>query len=83
MLDESLTRINALKSTVALAINLAAAVFFAFSGQVVWTVALVMAIGALAGGTLGGRVAARIAPSTLRWTVVTIGAVVGLIYLVG
>lgn len=81
-LEDSLTRLNALKQAVAFSVNVAAAVFFLFSGQVVWTVALVMAIGALIGGTLGGRLAGRIKPSTLRWTVVVIGVVISIIYFI-
>jgi uncharacterized membrane protein YfcA len=81
VLNDSLTRLNALKQAVAFSTNVAAAVFFLFSGEVVWTAALVMAGGALIGGALGGRLAGRIQPSTLRWTVVTIGVVVALIYL--
>ena len=38
-----------------------------------------MAVGALIGGTLGGRLAGRIKPSTLRWTVVTIGVIISII----
>jgi len=41
-----------------------------------------MAVGALLGGALGGRLAGRIKPATLRWTVVAIGVVVSVIYLV-
>jgi uncharacterized membrane protein YfcA len=79
-LADSLTRLNALKQTIAFSVNLAAAVFFLFSGQVVWSVALVMAVGALIGGSLGGRFAGRLRPSTLRWTVVVIGVVVAGVY---
>jgi uncharacterized membrane protein YfcA len=82
VLDDSLTRLNALKQTISFSANLAAAIYFAFSGTVVWTVALVMAGGALIGGNLGGRLAGRIKPSTLRWVVVCIGVVVSIIYLV-
>jgi uncharacterized membrane protein YfcA len=63
-------------------VNVAAAIFFLFSGQVVWAAALVMAVGALIGGILGGRLAGRIKPSTLRWTVVTIGVIISIIYFV-
>lgn len=81
-LEDTLTRLNALKQAVAFAVNVAAAIFFLFSGQVVWGVALVMAVGALLGGVLGGRLAGRIKPATLRWTVVIIGVLISIIYFV-
>ncbi len=81
-LEDTLTRLNALKQAVAFSTNVAAAIFFVFSGQVVWPVALVMAVGALIGGALGGKLAGKIKPSTLRWIVVTIGVIVAVIYLV-
>jgi uncharacterized membrane protein YfcA len=81
-LEDTLTRLNALKQAISLATNLTAAIFFLFSGQVVWSAALVMAVGALIGGTLGGKLAGRIKPSTLRWTVVIIGVIVSVIYFV-
>jgi len=81
-LEDTLTRLNALKQAVAFSVNLAAAIFFIFSGQVVWSVAVVMAIGALIGGMLGGKLAGRIKPSTLRWTVVVIGMIISIIYFV-
>jgi len=81
-LEDTLTRLNALKQTIAFSANLAAAIFFLFSGQVVWPAALVMAAGALLGGVLGGRLAGRVKPSMLRWMVVTIGVIVAAIYLV-
>jgi uncharacterized membrane protein YfcA len=81
-LEDSLTRLNALKQAVAFSVNVAAAIFFLFSGKVIWSAALVMAIGALIGGVLGGKLAGRIKPSTLRWTVVTIGVVISIIYFV-
>jgi hypothetical protein len=79
-LNDSLTRLNALKQAVSFIVNVAAAVFFLFSGRVEWTVAGVMAIGALLGGVLGGRLAGRIKPSALRWTVVVIGVVISIVY---
>jgi uncharacterized membrane protein YfcA len=82
VLDDTLTRLNALKQAVSFSVNIAAAIFFLFSGQVVWPAALVMAVGALAGGALGGRLAGRIKPAMLRWMVVVIGIVVAVIYLV-
>jgi uncharacterized membrane protein YfcA len=81
-LDDSLTRLNALKQAIAFSVNIAAALFFLFSGQVVWSAVLVMAVGALLGGALGGRLAGRIKPATLRWIVVVVGVVVAVVYLV-
>jgi uncharacterized membrane protein YfcA len=82
LLDDTLTRLNALKQNIAFSVNVTAALLFAFSGRVIWSVAVVMMVGALAGGSLGGRLAGRVKPATLRWIVVTIGFVVGLIYVV-
>jgi uncharacterized membrane protein YfcA len=80
MINDSLTRLNAIKQTVAFGANGAAAILFMFSGKVIWLIALVMAVGALAGGTLGGRLAGHIKPDTLRWTVVSIGITLSIIY---
>ncbi|OQX06815.1 MAG: permease [Thiothrix lacustris] len=80
ILDDSLTRLNALKQAVAFGVNIAAAGFFLFSGKVVWSLAFVMAIGALAGGILGGKLASNVNPNTLRWLVVSIGIVVAVVY---
>jgi uncharacterized membrane protein YfcA len=80
IISDTLTRLNAIKQSVAFGANGAAAIIFIFSGRVVWPIALVMAAGALIGGTLGGRLAGRIKPDTLRWTVVSIGIVLAIIY---
>jgi uncharacterized membrane protein YfcA len=80
--DDSLTRLNAIKQIISFSANLAAAIFFVFSGKVVWVAAFVMAIGALVGGVLGGRLAGRVKPATLRWMVVVIGVIVSIIYFV-
>jgi uncharacterized protein len=82
VLEDTLTRLNALKQFIAFATNTAAAVFFIFSGQVVWSAAAVMAVGALIGGTLGGKLAGRIEPSVLRYVVVAIGVIVSIVYFV-
>lgn len=81
VLNDNLTRLNALKQAIAFATNIAAAVVFIFSGKVLWPVALLMMVGALFGGWLGGRLAGRVKPATLRWLVVSVGAIVGLIML--
>jgi uncharacterized protein len=80
-LKDTLQRLNALKQCISLASNVAAAVFFLFSGMIVWPTAVVMAIGAFAGGAAGGRFAGRINVGLLRWTVVSIGLVIGIVFL--
>jgi uncharacterized membrane protein YfcA len=82
VLDDSLTRLNALKQAISFSVNTAAAIFFLFSGQVVWSAAAVMAVGALIGGALGGRLAGRIRPTVLRRIVVVVGVIVSIIYFV-
>jgi uncharacterized membrane protein YfcA len=79
-MSETLTQLNALKQAISFSVNVAAALVFVFSGSVVWSVALVMAVCALLGGNLGGRLASRVKPAVLRWIVVAIGVVVALIY---
>ncbi|WAC05818.1 MAG: sulfite exporter TauE/SafE family protein [Methanoregula sp.] len=81
-ISDNLTRLNALKQCITLASNVAAAVFFLFSGMIIWPVAAVMAAGALAGGAAGGRFAGYINPELLRWTVAGIGLVAGTVLLV-
>jgi uncharacterized membrane protein YfcA len=80
--EENLTRLNALKQLISFSANVAAAIFFVFSGKVVWAAAAVMAVGALLGGSLGGRLAGRVRPSTLRWIIVSIGIIVSIVYFV-
>jgi hypothetical protein len=80
LLDDTLTRLSALKQVVSLSTNVAAAILFVCSGRVVWPAALVMAVGALIGGSMGGRLAGRLRPTPLRWIVVGIGVAVALIY---
>lgn len=81
-MEDTLTRLNALKQVVALSTNMAAAGIFIFSGHVAWPVALIMAVGALIGGVIGGRLAGWIRPSTLRWLVVLFGLAFAIIYFV-
>jgi uncharacterized membrane protein YfcA len=82
VVPDTLLRINALKQATSFAANVAAALFFVFSGHVVWEAAIVMAVGALVGGTLAGRIVRFINPTALRTVVVVIGLVVATVYFV-
>ncbi len=82
VLEGSLTRLNALKQVVAFCVNTAAAIFFLFSGKIVWWAMVVMAVGSPVGGNLGGRMANRIRPGALRAIVIVVGLVIAGIYFV-
>jgi uncharacterized membrane protein YfcA len=79
-LDDTLTRLNALKQVLAFSVNIAAAVFFLFSDQVIWSAAAVMAVGALIGGAIGGKLAGKLPPAVLRWVVVVAGIAIAIAY---
>jgi len=78
----SLARLNAMKQVVALCANVAAAIFFLFSGKVIWTAMIVMAIGALVGGGIGGLAADWVRPSVLRGIVVVLAVAIFIVYFV-
>lgn len=78
LVDEPLKVLNAMKSALSLVINAAAALFLAASGTVVWSLAAVMAVAALAGGVAGGRLVSRLDPRVLRAVVITFGVAVAL-----
>jgi uncharacterized protein len=78
--QDSLIRLNALKQLLSLCVNVSAAIFFLFSGQVYWIFAAIMALCALLGGLLGGKLAGLFKPAILRWIIVAIGIIVAIIY---
>lgn len=82
-IDDTLTRLNALKQAMSLACNLAAALYFAIGAPVVWSAAGVMAAGALLGGWAGGRLASRVQAGTLRLIVITVGLIVAAMFALG
>lgn len=64
---------NGLKNLFAAAINGAAIVYFVTTAAVDWRIVPLMALGAVAGGLVGARVAQRLPPLVMRWTIVAIG----------
>ena len=77
---DSLTRLNGIKQAISFATNAMAVVVFWRSGHVAWGAAAVMAVGSIAGGALGGQLAGSVNPERLRWGVVGVGVVLGLLY---
>lgn len=80
--DENMTRLNFLKQALAFAINLAAAIYFIFSGKVDWTIAFIMIFGSLLGGLIGGKLAGKMKPEILRWIVVSAGLIAAIFYFI-
>jgi len=80
--EENMTRLNFLKQALGFVINLAAAIYFAFSGKVDWMVALVMIFGSLLGGWVGGKLAGKMKPEILRWIVVTAGLIAAVAFFI-
>lgn len=78
--DENMTRLNFLKQALSFTVNLAAAIYFAFSGKVDWLVAVVMIFGSLLGGWIGGKLAGKMKPEVLRWVVIGAGLIAATIY---
>jgi uncharacterized membrane protein YfcA len=72
-------RMNGLKNWGGLCMNAVAATMFAFSTVVNWPVALIMAIGAIAGGYLGSHTAQRVPQEFVRGAVVAIGLISGVL----
>ena len=79
---DSLKRINALKQTISCTANAAAAVLFMFSGDVLWVLAAVMAVGAVIGGVAGGHIAGRLTSRWLQRAVLAVGILAAIAYLV-
>nr|MBA3501315.1 sulfite exporter TauE/SafE family protein [Deltaproteobacteria bacterium] len=80
VLYDAMPRINALKQCVSLAVNVAAAGVFVFSGRIDWRIAGVMFVCALAGGLIGGKLASRLPATWLRWLVVVLGVSLSIVY---
>jgi uncharacterized membrane protein YfcA len=66
-------QMNGVKNLLAVCINGIAAVYFVFTGLVLWQDAAVMAVGAIAGGVGGAGVARRLGRRAVRRAVVAIG----------
>jgi uncharacterized membrane protein YfcA len=69
---------NGLKNLLAICINGVAAIYFAWSGAVLWKEGFIMAVAAIIGGYLGARVARRLGRTFVRRSVVVIGLAMGI-----
>jgi len=74
-------RANGIKNFLGICINSIAVLAFAWSGLVYWPNALLMTVGAVAGGYYGASVARRLGRTFVRRTIVLIGLVIGILML--
>ena len=77
---DPLPRLNALKQFLALAANLAAAIWLAWRAPLHWPVVALLAVSAALGGACGGRLAGRMSALLLRRTVILLGVSIALAY---
>jgi uncharacterized membrane protein YfcA len=75
-LDDSLQRLNAAKNLLAALVNGVAAVLFIVAADVAWGAALLLALGATAGGQLGATIGRRIPAPLLRVVIIVVGTAV-------
>jgi uncharacterized membrane protein YfcA len=82
LLDSDVQRANAVKNLVALVVNVVAGVLFALRADVDWAVVGLIAVGSVAGGTLGVKVARRLPPVAFRWFVVLVAGTAAVVIVV-
>ena len=74
-LQETMQRNNATKNVLAMIVNAVAALVFIALADVDWSVAGLIAAGAVVGGQLGATVGRRLPPAVLRGVIVLVGVV--------
>ncbi|MCL4543799.1 MAG: sulfite exporter TauE/SafE family protein [Chloroflexi bacterium] len=79
---DNLHAMNAIKTVLATFINGVAVVTFILAGNVLWTAAIAMVVGALAGGYGGAALARRIDPRIVRFFVIAVGTVLTVYFLI-
>ncbi|GAA5184373.1 sulfite exporter TauE/SafE family protein [Rugosimonospora acidiphila] len=77
VLDEALTRINALKNAASAVVGLVTVLVFTLVGRVDWAAVAALAPATLVGGYLGARLARLLPAAALRVTIVAFGLIVG------
>jgi uncharacterized membrane protein YfcA len=75
-LPEDLQAANGVKNFLAMLINGIASVYFVVKGMAILSIALSMALAAIAGGFIGAKTAQRLSPRILRGAVVIFGVIV-------
>ncbi len=71
----SIHRMNAVKGLLGSAINATSVIVFVATGEVVWHLAGLMAMGGIAGGLTGAAIGRRLPKTLVRWFVILVGFV--------
>jgi uncharacterized membrane protein YfcA len=74
-LPDDLQRLNGLKNVLAALVNGVAAILFMLVAPVHWGVALLIAVGSIAGGQIGARVGRRLPAPVLRLAIICVGVI--------
>ncbi|MFY1687057.1 sulfite exporter TauE/SafE family protein [Plantactinospora sp. WMMB782] len=81
VLDETLTRISAIKNLLSAVVGLTTIAAFAVFGPVNWAAVAVVAPATIIGGYAGARLVRRLAPEVLKTVIVVFGTAIGLLLL--
>ncbi|HEX5594786.1 MAG TPA: sulfite exporter TauE/SafE family protein [Micromonosporaceae bacterium] len=81
-LDETLTRINAIKNVLSTVVGLTAVAVYATFGPVNWAGVAVLAPATIVGGYAGARLARRLPPAVLKVVIVGLGTAVSVLLFV-
>ena len=76
--NEGIKEINSLKAVLSFVINIGAASFLIFSGNIHWNLVFIMSISSLIGGLIGGRIVHKIRPEILKTLLIVFGIAVGI-----
>lgn len=82
LLDERLTRINAMKNVISSVIGLVTVVAFGLFGPVDWLAVAALTPTTVLGGYLGARLARRVPAKVLRFGIVVYAEVIGVVLLI-
>lgn len=80
LINENITKLNFLKQALAFSINLAASIYFVFSGNIDWLICSIMIFGSISGGLLGGKLAGIINPEQLKVVVIAAGFIASVFF---
>ncbi|WP_030908843.1 sulfite exporter TauE/SafE family protein [Streptomyces sp. NRRL F-5126] len=73
LLDDTMQRLNAVKTVISTVVNSVAAAFFLFAAHFDWTAVALIAAGSTIGGQLGAKIGRRLPPTALRAVILVVG----------